>query len=439
MQVREACRSAATSIASAIQDTVNSLPYRKRTQFGPSILKPEPEVAAWPDAVGEQVAVQHLSQLSASINYPIHLIMDPCAGTHLVVTSDKPLTCCSVAAEAAAAENGLGPDATQAADPGTAALRVVWCYLDAVDDTLKLSGLFNQQQQQPDRLRLVNDGAWAVGIAFTDPTDTPLQQLRLRHFTTAAIADGNPPRHKCYPVEVVASTVELGPHSSQQSDTAAPTQAATATAAGQCGLSVIISTHSYQTVEHSTGSPLFTTSCENLSHCFAYLDSFQAHDIRTAGSTDADLAVRLYRLLMDRHRGGAFDVLRQYGNLGSLLRTMLGWRGCEAQQPVQHNHQLAQEQQSGEAVQAVQNAAKETWLEAQCGLFVVINENLANLIPAVPIILGAGGVATDLEGASLLDRTLGDGRVSVVYAANEALHAAAMQLIQAARQGELGG
>ena len=73
------------------------------------------------------------------------------------------------------------------------------------------------------------------------------------------------------------------------------------------------------------------------------------------------------------------------------------------------------------------------WFEAQCGGFLVINENLSNLIPAVPIVLGAGGVATDFEGRPLLHRRLSEGRCNVVYAGNAKLHTDLLLAIHRAR------
>jgi len=61
------------------------------------------------------------------------------------------------------------------------------------------------------------------------------------------------------------------------------------------------------------------------------------------------------------------------------------------------------------------------WLESQGGAFLVINENLPNLVPSVPVIRGAGGFSVDFEGRSLLDRRLVEGRTSVLHAANAAL------------------
>jgi hypothetical protein len=112
--------------------------------------------------------------------------------------------------------------------------------------------------------------------------------------------------------------------------------------------------------------------------------------------------VELYGRLLNRHGGGAFDVWRQYGNLSALLRLLLGWR---QQRP---------------------------WVESQGGGFVVVNENLANLVPAVPLVLGAGGCAVDFTGAPLSSRRLVDGRTSVVYAANEVLLHALLTHVRAA-------
>lgn len=41
------------------------------------------------------------------------------------------------------------------------------------------------------------------------------------------------------------------------------------------------------------------------------------------------------------------------------------------------------------------------WIEPQCAAFITINENLPNLLPCVPILLGAGGIATDFSGKPL--------------------------------------
>jgi hypothetical protein len=64
---------------------------------------------------------------------------------------------------------------------------------------------------------------------------------------------------------------------------------------------------------------------------------------------------------------------------------------------------------------------------------VVVNENLANLIPAVPIVAGAGGLSVDFDGRPMAERRLADGRTSVVHAANAAMRDALLSLVRRAR------
>jgi fructose-1,6-bisphosphatase/inositol monophosphatase family enzyme len=73
------------------------------------------------------------------------------------------------------------------------------------------------------------------------------------------------------------------------------------------------------------------------------------------------------------------------------------------------------------------------WLESQGAAFIVINENMFNLIPAVPIILGAGGCCVDFDGRPLRERKIVEGRTSVAYAANELLCEKVLGLIGTAR------
>ncbi|MFN8642388.1 MAG: hypothetical protein U0802_12320 [Candidatus Binatia bacterium] len=114
------------------------------------------------------------------------------------------------------------------------------------------------------------------------------------------------------------------------------------------------------------------------------------------------MTAELYRRLINRHEGGAFDVWRQYGNLSALLRTLLGWRG------------------------------ERPWVESPGGAFVVVNENLANLVPAVPLVLGAGGCSVDFAGRPLAARRLVDGRASVIHAANEVIRDRLLAIVRAA-------
>jgi hypothetical protein len=119
-------------------------------------------------------------------------------------------------------------------------------------------------------------------------------------------------------------------------------------------------------------------------------------------------APRRPRRLIDRTQGGAFDVLRTYGNLSSLIRYLLGFRD------------------------GLQGVGGPLWLEPQCGGFLAVNENLANMVPCIPVVLGAGGLALDFAGGRLEERRLAAGRCSVLYAANEGLARALLEHVQGA-------
>ncbi len=216
-------------------------------------------------------------------------------------------------------------------------------------------------------IRLANDGGWGVGFACTAPTRAAVEALRIGDFVVAAVVDGNPTRVRVHPHEVVTVPVDGAPASIDMSDRPA-------------------------VVAALRGAPrVFTSTQTTLAQAVVYLDSFQAFDRNTQLAGDEALVVELYRRLINRHEGGAFDVWRQYGNLSALLRMLLGWRG------------------------------ERPWIESQGGAFVVVNENFANLIPAVPLMLGAGGCSVDFSGRPLADRRLVEGRTSVIHAANEVL------------------
>lgn len=226
--------------------------------------------------------------------------------------------------------------------------------------------------RHPDRLGLGNDGGWATGFAFTLPTERRLDDLAFGDFVIGVVVDGNPTRYRAYPQDLAA----------------------------------LPAPHGIETWE-ATESPwrrVFTTSATDLGQLWSYLDVFQAYDRDTRLPGDEALGVELYRRLTNRHEGGAFDVLRQYANLSALGRVLFGWR----EPPV--------------------------WRESQGGAFLVVNENVPNLIPSVPLVAGAGGVSTDFDGAALLGRPLAAGRTSVVHAANPAVHGAVMGLIATARR-----
>ncbi len=222
-----------------------------------------------------------------------------------------------------------------------------------------------------DRVRLGNDGAWAAAFAFTGPTATPANDLLLGDFSVAVVVDGNPTRWRAYPQDLVTLPSREGLVTREVTD--------------------------------GEERRVFTTTSELLGQLWVGLDVFQAHDLATRSPGDDAIGVELYRLLTDRHGAGAFDVLRQYANVAALARLLLGWR----EPPV--------------------------WVESQGAAFVVMNENLPNLIPAVAVVAGAGGVSVDLDGRPLARRRLRDGRTSVIHAANETLSRRVLALAAAAR------
>lgn len=250
--------------------------------------------------------------------------------------------------------------------------------LDAVDGTVKVGGLGNPDDGSA--VRVANDGGWGVAFACTAPTRAPLAALTLGDFVVAAVVDGNPPRVPVYPHEVIALPHRGGRATFDLSDRPA-VRASLARA-----------------------PRVHTSTQTTLAQAAVYLDGFQAFDRHTRLPGDEALIAALYRRLINRHDGGGFDVWRQYGNLSALLRMMLGWRGARP------------------------------WRESQGGAFLVVNENLANLIPAVPIVLGAGGVSVQLDGQPLAARPLTAGRCSALHAANEVLADAVLALVAAARE-----
>jgi hypothetical protein len=244
----------------------------------------------------------------------------------------------------------------------------IWAAMDVIDGTVKVAGL---GASRPDRVSLANDGGWAAAFAFTLPTTKPADALVLGDFSVAAVVDGNPTRWRTYPQELLALPTADGPVTLE--------------------------------VREDGERRVFTATGEELGQLWVSLDVFQAYDLATRRDGDVEVGVELYRLLTDRHRGGAFDVLRQYANLSALARLLLGWR----EPPV--------------------------WVESQGAGFIVVNENLPNLLPALPLVAGAGGVSVDFDGRPLAGRRLSDGRTSIIHAANDALCRRLLALVAAAR------
>jgi hypothetical protein len=226
-------------------------------------------------------------------------------------------------------------------------------------------------ERLPGRVRVANDGGWAAGFAFTAPTGRGLPDLAFGDFEVAVVVDGNPTRYRSYPQDLVALPSPEGPTTWE--------------------------------VTERPWRRVFTTSSTDLSQLWAYLDVFQAYDLDTRLPGDDAVGVELYRRLTDRHGGGAFDVLRQYANLSALGRVLFGWR----EPPV--------------------------WIESQGAVYLVVNENVPNLIPSVPLVAGAGGLSMDFAGQPLASRPLRAGRTSVLHAANSPLCGRVLEIVAEAR------
>lgn len=330
-----ACAMAGIEAGRAIRAAIHAMPLADRARPCTSRLKPEGNVTA--DQVGEDLGIRHLQQLSRTVGHRIHLIVDGLR-----------------------APMQIG-DARRA--------DVIWAYLDAIDGTIKVSGVRGAATAH--RLPAANDGGWATAVAFTAPTTKPFDALLVGDFTVAAIVDGNPTRYPAYPAEIITL-----PHAG--------------------GLA---------TYDVSSDPPrrVYTSSSPTLAGSVVYLDGFQAFDHHTARPGEDELAIELYRLLLNRHEDGAYDVWRQYANLNALQKMMLGWREA----PV--------------------------WLESQGVAFLALNENMTNLIPAVPVITGAGGLSLDFDDQPLCERPLSRGRTSIVHVANADVRRAIVEIIGRAR------
>lgn len=331
-----ACAMAGIEAGHAIRSAIHAMPLSERGRPCASRLKPSGNVTA--DQVGEDLGIHHLEQLSRTIGYRILLIVDGTRAPMIIGDAN-------------------GADS-------------IWAYLDAIDGTIKVSGVRGAATAQ--RLPAANDGGWATAMAFTAPTRQPFAALVVGDFTAAAIVDGNPTRYPSYPAEVI-------------------------TVPGDTGLE----TYDVTTADRRR---VYTSSAATLGGSVVYLDGFQAFDRLTALPDDEALTIELYRILINRHEeDGAYDVWRQYANLNALQKMMLGWRD----EPL--------------------------WLESQGVAFLALNENMTNLIPAVPVIAGAGGISIDFDDHLLRERPLSRGRTSIVHVANEHIRRTIVGVIGKAR------
>ena len=340
------CALRAIEAARHIRAVVQRMPLGERGRTVDAALKPGAAITLQVDRTAEEIAIAAFERLADEVGYRLHLIVDP--------------------SRAQVIELGRSPQR-----------QVIFAYLDAIDGTIKVGGLCNDVAAG--KIRVASDGNWGVAAAFTEPTDRSLEQLRFADFAGAAVLDGNPLRYRAHPEEVVAVPMDGTLASYDFSEAPAVTAAL------------------------RRAPRLYTSTNEQLQRGIVFFDAFQAFDVETRQAGDDRLAVELYRRLLNRHAGGAFDVVRHYGNLSALLHSLLGWRG------------------------------EPPWMESQGAAFVVVNENLANLLPALPIVGGAGGVSMDFEGRPLAERRLTAGRTSIVYAANAALCRRLLALIAEAQ------
>jgi hypothetical protein len=340
------CALRAIEAARHIRAVVQRMPLAERGRTVDAALKPGAAITLQVDRTAEDIAIAAFERLADEVGYRLHLIVDP--------------------ARAQVIELGRSPQR-----------QVIFAYLDAIDGTIKVGGLCNDVAAG--KIRVASDGNWGVAAAFTEPTDRRLEQLRFADFAGAAVLDGNPLRYRAHPEEVVAVPVDGTLASYDLSEAPAVTAAL------------------------RRAPRLYTSTNEQLQRGIVFFDAFQAFDVETRQAGDDVIAVELYRRLLNRHAGGAFDVVRQYGSLSALLHSLLGWRG------------------------------EPPWMESQGVAFVVVNENLANLIPALPIVAGAGGVSVDFDGRPIGARKLVEGRCSVIHAAGTAVCDAVLRLVAEAR------
>lgn len=346
--VTHICALRALAAGRRIRALVQGMPLAERAGRVDAVLKPGAALTLQVDRAAEEVGLVCFEQLAAEIGYRIHLIADAVKG--------------------------------EVIELGSARQReIVFAHLDAVDGTIKVGGLGNDLAAG--RVRVAGDGNWGVAAAFSEPTQKLLSALRFGDFVVAVVVDGNPLRYRAHPEEVIAVPAEHGTVAYDVGD--APAVSATLRRAPR----------------------VYTSTTSTLGQSTVYYDGFQAFDLDTRRPGDDMVAAEMYRLLINRHEGGAFDITRQYGNLSALLHALLGWRG------------------------------EPPWMESQGAGFVVVNENMPNLIPAMPIVAGAGGLSVDFDGRPMAEHRLIDGRRSVIHAANAAMRDALLALVARARRG----
>lgn len=246
---------------------------------------------------------------------------------------------------------------------------IAFAYMDAVDGTWKVAGVGGVGIQGEDGPSYqANDGNWGIGVSLTLPTESTLDKLVIGDFKISAITTGNPRSYACAAEDVITYPVD-GVHLETFSEM------------------------------HGENRRVYTSSQGKLGQTFGQFDAFQGFDRNTAEEGTEDLMLKLWESLANRNEGGCFDLTRSYGSLSALTAHMLGWRDPE--------------------------------LPESCGgIYLAFNESQPNLIPAVPVIIGAGGIATDIHGAPLVERNVDAPRTNIIYIANEELQSQVMPLIE---------
>jgi hypothetical protein len=323
-----------------VRRRINSISRYDRGSLTTSVLKNyEGSNSKKADTEGETVFFEHMKKLSNKIGRNIRVVVDP-FNEKLYEIGSKNYS------------------------------EQVYAYADPVDGTIKLSGLGSDSENH--KYRVGNNGAWASGVAFTMPVKKDLSELTIEDFEISAIVDGNPTRYRAYPKNAVAFK--------------------------DGGV--------LKTWEISENSPkncvnyyrLGTSSQINLSQGTVLFDAFQAYDRNSAASGTEEKAVDVFRKLINRNEGGAFDIVRMYGTMGEVLR------------------QLVEKSSSSYEPQGVGS--------------ISFNENLPNVVPIRPVIEGAGGYVVDFDGKPVRDLNLKSVRPNVVIAANEAIRDKLLKIVK---------
>ncbi len=308
-----------------IRKEINRMSFEERVGYSSSILK-GPKTP-YVDVIAEKIALKELHKFGSSRGIKFGVIIDPLKMDVEYIGAGKSL---------------------------------VYSCIDPVDGTIKVAGLGNEHS----KMRLSNDGVWGCAASFTEVTDKPIADLKIKDFKYSAIVDGNPRIHSISP-DHAYTTVD------SNSNILAVEKLERKTRFGNKSDLVKLVTSSQS--DQGNGSLL--------------IDDFPAYDRKTARPNAEEMADKLRKLFVNRNDGGFFDIGHIYGTSTEILIQMLAREGIEPQG-------LAR---------------------------VVINDHYGNTIPAYWIIRGAGGEVTDFKGIDLGEKLLIDHRQDILTSANKAI------------------